>query len=144
MALVAAGAAVPSKSKVEKALDDLQEAIKTEVSPDAPWASLCSSKVRWSQHDVQQMATHFVKHIPQDALLMLVSGTLKPGPLITMDENGPISVADLARGAAWVKPFVMKFPEAVPSGFLIADVLLRVDVLLLGKLLRNDIGSGCC
>ena len=142
MALVVADAGAVKSSKVALALESLQEAMKEEVSFAKPWHSLCSSKVRWSQPNVEELALHFIRSVPQDALLMLVTGSLKPGPLLTICDFGPLTVLDLAAGAPWVRPFAMKFPEAVPSAFLIADVLLYSDKILCGKLLRNRIESG--
>ncbi len=139
-------AAEPAKSsKVEAALHSLQSAIEDEAAATShrPWQSLCSTKVRWSRKNVHETALFVLRNIPRDALLMLASGSLTPGPLLAFDPNGPVSAEQLSAGSAWVKPFVMCFPEAVPSGYLIADTLLMMDVLLGGALLRNDITTGC-
>ena len=66
MALVVADAGAVKSSKVASALESLQEAMKEEVSFAKPWHSLCSSKVRWSQPNVEELALHFIRSVPPE------------------------------------------------------------------------------
>ena len=142
MALVAVDPA-PAKTEVELALQRLHEAVVGhQVAGVAQWRSLCSTKVKWNQPAISELALHFIKNLPQDALLMLLSGSLKPGPLVELPSSTSVTARDLLTAAPWVRPFQMRFPEAVPSGYLIADVLVAADKILGGKLLRNDIKTG--
>ena len=42
---------------------------------------------------------------------------------------------DIAVNMVWLQPLCVAFPDKIPSGFFMCDVLLRLDYLLGGKVL---------
>ncbi len=103
---------------------------------------MATSKPKWSLPNVQELAVFFIKSLPTAALNLLISGHLKPGPLIVLGETDQCTATHVADAAPWVRPFVIKFDANVPSGFLVADVLLTADRLLKGRLLQDDGSAG--
>ncbi len=84
-----------------------------------------------------ELAVHYVRNLPPIAVHMLITQAFKPGALVDLNECQPITFAHLLRGAVWIKPWVMKFSDCIPSGFMMADVLLQADRILKGKLLQQ-------
>lgn len=66
------------------------------------------------------------------------------GALVQLDELVRPSSEDIRLNSPWIEPFLHKFPK-VQSGFFIVDVLLMMDKLFFGKMLKctepNDVKS---
>lgn len=73
----------------------------------------------------------FLNGVRSCAFVGNVFFTKKPwGKITTME--------DIAVNFVWLKPFVEAFPDRVPSGFLICDVVLMLNEFLMDKLLLPD------
>ena len=58
------------------------------------------------------------------------------GGLVQLEDSLTRPTAeDVVLNACWVKPFIRKFSDRVPSCFYLADVFLALDALWLGRLL---------
>ena len=67
---------------------------------------------------------------------IITSVEWKGGDLIQLDsEIARATSDDIVVNYPWLKPFVMKFRESVPSGFFCTDVMLELDRLFEEKLL---------
>lgn len=67
---------------------------------------------------------------------LLSSDAWKGGGLIQLPDTVSTPKAEqIVLNYCWVKPVVMQFRDRVPSGFFLADMLLILDRLWMGKLL---------
>lgn len=90
------------------------------------------------------MAIAIKQHLPL-AVTQLLSGTSwKGGPLTQLEDTVSTPKADdLVLNHAWIKPFLLKFNDRVPSGFFVTDTFLFLDRLWSGKLLIPQEEGDC-
>ncbi len=79
---VSAAPADPVDAAIDALQVALQRAANTPEQLEAKWKSMHTSRAGWKFKDVSDMAVFWLKSLPQDALGLLLSGALKPGPLI--------------------------------------------------------------
>lgn len=82
------------------------------------------------------MAIAIKQHLPLQVTQLLSGTSWKGGPLIQLEDTVSTPKAeDLVLNHAWIKPFLLKFNDRVPSGFFVTDTFLFLDKLWSGKLL---------
>ena len=84
------------------------------------------------------MAALTYEQLPQELLTMLESPAWTGGRrLISLkSELARPTVAEISLHYRWIKPWATVIPTKVPSGYFITDVLLYLNKLLGGRLLR--------
>lgn len=101
------------------------------------WLALGPGKVAWKLVDVQGLACTIRSGLPLSVAQVIESAAWKGGPLIQLTDTITRPQADdLVLNHCWIKPFVQKFREKVPSGFFVVDTFLYLDKLYNGKLLQ--------
>ncbi|CAK9035349.1 30S ribosomal protein S6, partial [Durusdinium trenchii] len=101
------------------------------------WKSCRPGKVAWKLVDVQGLACTIRSGLPLSVAQVIESAAWKGGPLIQLTDTITRPQADdLVLNHCWIKPFVQKFREKVPSGFFVVDTFLYLDKLYNGKLLQ--------
>ncbi|CAL1163685.1 unnamed protein product [Cladocopium goreaui] len=110
--------------------------------PRDDWKSVRHGKVQWTKEQVAALAQSMLDNIPGRAKSLIVSHNSMAGShmLVLTDPDGPTrpTFKDIAVNFVWLKPFVEAFPDRVPSGFLICDVVLMLNEFLMDKLLLPD------
>jgi len=82
------------------------------------------------------LASEVKATLPVSVVDIITSAEWKGGDLIQVDsEIARATSTDLVINYPWVKAFVMRFRQSVPSGFFCTDVMLELDRMFLEKLL---------
>ena len=69
-------------------------------------------------------------------VMQLLSNGWPGGALVQLEDGTSSATAqDIVLNYCWVKPFVMKFRNRVPSAFFITDCFIALDKLFVGRLL---------
>lgn len=90
------------------------------------------------------MAIAIKQHLPLAVTQLLSGASWKGGPLTQLEDTVSTPKAeDLVLNHAWIKPFLLKFNDRVPSGFFVTDTFLFLDRLWSGKLLIPQEEGDC-
>lgn len=93
-------------------------------------------KVGWTGVDVKDMAFALRRGLPMGVMQVLSGKDWAGGPLVQLDDCTSTAAAnDLIVNFCWIRPFVEKFRDRVPSSFFIADSILALDRLFMNRLL---------
>lgn len=85
---------------------------------------------------MQSMAVEVKQSLPL-SVTQLLSGPWEGGAIVQLEDTTCSAKAeDLVLNFSWVRPFVRRFRDRVPSGFFLADTFLFLDTLWYGRLLR--------
>lgn len=110
--------------------------------PRDDWKSVRHGKVQWTKEQVAALAQSMLDNIPGRAKSLIVTHNSMAGAhvLVLADPDGPTrpTFKDIAVNFVWLKPFVEAFPDRVPSGFLMCDVILMLNEFLMDKLLLPE------
>jgi len=94
-------------------------------------------KVAWGVTDVQSMAVTLKQNLPSGMTQLINGDTWGGGALVQLEDTVSTARAEqIVLNHVWVKPFVERFRDRVPSGFFITDVFLFLDKIWFGKLLK--------
>ena len=101
------------------------------------FVGLGPGKIGWKAADVSSMAVRIKTTLPLGVTQVIGADTWKGGPLVQLDDaiTRP-GAEDLVLNACWVRPFVERFRDRVPSQFFVVDTFLFLDKLHLGRLLQ--------
>ena len=117
---------------------------KTLVCSFIPVPSPGPGKIAWTAADVTSMATSIKTTLPIGVASILTADTWKGGELVQLSDSiSRPSSDDIILNACWIKPFIQRFRDRVPSQFFLVDTFLHLDKLYLGKLLVPTLAGEC-
>ena len=83
------------------------------------------------------MAICLKENLPLGMTQLINGDTWKGGPLVQLEDTVSTARAEqIVLNHVWVKPFVERFRDRVPSAFFVTDVFLYLDKIWFGKLLK--------
>lgn len=92
-------------------------------------------KIGWTQVDVKDMAFSLRRSMPMAVQQILTSKDWRGGALVQLeDSTSSATASDIVLNYSWLRPFVEKFRDRVPSTFFIADSFIALDKLYMGAL----------
>ena len=103
--------------------------------PGTEFQSVIKGKVRWTGAWVQAVARGFVDDLPAPARNVLQDPRWLGGPLATLIHPPTICRQDIDRNEYLISKVLQAIPSKIPSGFLIADILLAADDILCNRML---------
>jgi hypothetical protein len=113
------------------------------TSPEKTWKSTRSCSVKrsaWGKADAEALANAFYEHLPAAAQQLLFNGLFKGCSLVKLGDAVESS-KDLKANACWLKGVLSVVSDRVPSGYLVADALILLDLKVAGKLLHPVLGQ---
>ena len=93
-------------------------------------------KIQWTVTDVKDVAMQIKMNLPITVATLIGSGEWKGGACVQLEDmiSRP-TASDLVVNYPWLKAFIKKCPDRVPSAFFAADCFLVLDQFYLGRLL---------
>lgn len=87
--------------------------------------------------DVDELARAWRASLPGSLIALVVSPEWQGGKLVQLEsELARPNSQEIALNFPWLHPVVQRFPQAVPSGFFLADCMLWLDKMLGETMLR--------
>ncbi|CAK8985427.1 30S ribosomal protein S6 [Durusdinium trenchii] len=109
----------------------LQAALESE-----DWKSVRPGKISWSAADVKATAVDLKASLPLSVTQVITAKEWRGGPLVQLEDTiSRPAASDLIVNYWFIKAFVRKCPDKVPSAFFVADVILYMDRLFCERLL---------
>ena len=110
-----------------------------QVQGDAVAVDFCArgpGKISWSAADVKATAVDLKASLPLSVTQVITAKEWRGGPLVQLEDTiSRPAASDLIVNYWFIKAFVRKCPDKVPSAFFVADVILYMDRLFCERLL---------
>ena len=105
--------------------------------PRPPWCSVRGKRAPWNEADVSAVAAKIVDSFTFQARELLNRPTWKGADLVVLTDRETLAPCreDLRKNFILMCVLCDRWPGEIPSGFMLADILLVADAMLGGKLL---------